>query len=281
MERDDRDELFDTDPIKQLKIENEILKLKIQAEHGAVFMHHQEVAPEIEADFLKHIQAFEEAWKDVKMIKVYDIVGRPAFSSEEDLDDKSLEEALLLLHELLNSHHIQLDIIGEYEPRVIYRFITEELFEQETDDLQLEGMTRHFVYEEFHPNHVTDIENDAGNFLEHWLECKVEPCGWMLEDEMQMQNGEKITRGEMIDRISLFFECFSCFKNDRYTITQVGFNWDEKINTGTGHAQGVIKYDAEMENGELVHYEGPFRLEMKNNFGFWGIVGLMLPGLKT
>jgi len=46
--------------------------------------------------------------------------------------------------------------VPKYAPSVIYKFITEELFDHEMDDIMLPGFVHHFIYEEFHPNHEYD-----------------------------------------------------------------------------------------------------------------------------
>jgi len=51
----------------------------------------------------------------------------------------------------------------------LYRFITEELFKEELDDIKIEGMTHHYIYEEFHPNHEHDIKNRCKEFLDEFL----------------------------------------------------------------------------------------------------------------
>src|SRR5690606_22942096 len=48
---------------------------------------------------------------------------------------------------------------------VIYRFITEELVEHQMDDMRIPGMTLHYAYEEFHPNHDYDLRLGAEYFV--------------------------------------------------------------------------------------------------------------------
>ena len=89
MERKDKnqsEENLSDDPQENLRIENEILKLKMQAESGAVFGGGiADLPPEIEAQFLQNIQKFEDAWKNVNYIKVYDYIGKPDYKKEDDL----------------------------------------------------------------------------------------------------------------------------------------------------------------------------------------------------
>jgi hypothetical protein len=58
----DQNENFSDDPEQNLRIENEILKLKMQAERGALFGGNREnLPPEIEAEFLKNV-SFEDSF---------------------------------------------------------------------------------------------------------------------------------------------------------------------------------------------------------------------------
>ena len=121
MEENDKqgnEEKFSDDPEENLRIENEILKLKMQAESGAYFSENTnaDLPPEIENEFLRQIQHFEEAWKDVKYTKVYDIAGKPYFKKAYELLPDEIEKELQALFELLDKHNINLHVQGEYEP---------------------------------------------------------------------------------------------------------------------------------------------------------------------
>ncbi len=93
------------------------------------------LSPEMENDFLLHVQQFEDAWKDVKYVKVYDLIGKPHFENANKLSDSEVKEELKKIMKLLDERNINLAVLGEYEPLIIYCFITEELFEHETDDM--------------------------------------------------------------------------------------------------------------------------------------------------
>ena len=51
---------FTNDPEEDLRMENELLKLKMQAERGGVFVGGEDIPPEIENDWLQNILRFEE-----------------------------------------------------------------------------------------------------------------------------------------------------------------------------------------------------------------------------
>ena len=277
--KEEREENFSDDPKENLRIENEILKLKMQAESGAYFSENTnaDLPPEIENEFLRHVQQFENAWKDVKVTKVYDLAGKPEFKKADELLPNEIEKELEKLFALLNNHNINLDVLGKYEPLTIYRFITEELFEHETDDMQMPGMTTNFIYEEFHPNHTMGIEEKTKYFLGHWFEKNFNEYSWELNDPFILFDGTVISKQEVINKMNNFFNCYTLFSECKYAIADIRFQLSDK-EKGMGHAEGAVSYKAEMENGEVVHFEGPFKLYMSNEYGSWGIFYFIFPG---
>lgn len=71
-------------------------------------------------------------------------------------------------------HNLALDVICEYENqnRLIYSFITKELFYEEINDIQIPGMITNFIYEEFHPNEAHDIKEACLDFVNMFLNKK-------------------------------------------------------------------------------------------------------------
>ena len=57
------EENFSDNPNTNLRIENEILKFKMQAERGAISVKAMKISPEIEAEFLKNAQLFDSLIK--------------------------------------------------------------------------------------------------------------------------------------------------------------------------------------------------------------------------
>ena len=271
-------EKFSDDPEENLRIENEILKLKMQAESGAYFGTSDNLPPDIEHSFLRNVQQFENAWKDAKQVKVYDLIGNPAYKKEHELSDSEIKTGLKKLLDLLENNNMPLAVLGDYDSRVIYKFITEELFEHETDDMQLPGMTKNFTYEEFHPNHKMDIHERAIEFLGDWFEQKFSEHSWELNDPFILSDGKMMSKAEVLKKINNVFESYSSFVNAKYVIAETSFQWNDEQLSGMGNAEGGVKYDAQLENGEYEHFEGPFKLYMSNEDGWWSIFYFVFPG---
>ena len=274
------EEKFSEDPNENLHIENEILKLKMQAESNAFIVTDEDLPPDIEHQFLQNVQQWEAAYKDVKQIKVYDLIKRPEFLPEATLDEKEVARELERLTEIMNQNNICLHVQGKYDPRVIYRFITEELFEYETDDFQLPGMTQNFTYEEFHPNHQLDIQRRTMDFFEDWFERKFNEYSWELNDEFILPDGRILVKQEVLKKIEQVFESYTSFSNVKFAIGETSFQFNEDQGTGLGHAEGAVKYSAITESGEMVNIEGPFKLYMSHEYSWWNIFYFVFPGFE-
>ncbi len=57
-----------------------------------------------------------------------------------------LGEAVTALLDLLAAHGIAVDFLGDVDESEAYRYLTEELLDEEMDDICIEGMTTHFTY---------------------------------------------------------------------------------------------------------------------------------------
>ena len=272
------EEKFSDDPQENLRIENEILKLKMKAESNAFFGGNETLPPDIENAFLQHVQQFEDAWKNVKTIKVYDLINRPAFKHESVLSDDEMPAALESVLNILEENGIVLHVEGEYSGRTIYKFITEELFEHETDDVMVPGMTKNFTYEEFHPNHKLDIHARTMDFLKSWFEQRFNKYSWELNDNFILADGSSLPKNEVLKKIQNIFDSYTSFENCKFHIDEISFQWNDEQATGLGHAEGAVKYDAIMENGETVPIEGPFKLYMSCEHGWWNIFYFVFPG---
>lgn len=47
-----------------------------------------------------------------------------------------------------------------------------------------------------------------------------------------------------------------------------------------GFSEGVYKYDAIMENGEMLHFVDPYKLYMRRENNYWSIFYFVMPGFK-
>ena len=144
------------DELERLSMENELKKMKMMLEHGAVFSGpsgDKTLHPLIEKEFLNSVEAFENAYQDAEQVLLYDFIECPDFIPVNDVPESQISAELERIMNILNKNGIQLDTICDVEEREIYRFVTEELFRHKMDNMRIPGMMACFIYEEFHPNH--------------------------------------------------------------------------------------------------------------------------------
>ncbi len=275
------DEIFSEDPTENMKIENEFLKIKLKAQYGdGFFMQEGEhaIPTELENQFLKQMMSFEENYENAEYISLYEKIGKPSFKKIDTLTSHEISEALISLTTTMEEYGILLDINdGPYPDEIIYKFITEELFEQEVEKESFFGGQWHFSYEDFHPNDYKEIENNTHEFLQHWFTKNFDEYCTELAYNFIPPSGKKLDRTVFFKKANMFFDSFVAFKNDEYTIDEIKFELHDNY-TGMGHAEGVLKYDAEMENGEIIHYKGFFKLYMQRENKYWSIIYFIMPG---
>jgi hypothetical protein len=166
---------------ESLRMENEFLHLKLKAEFGANSFSSGDLDPQIENGFLKNIMAFENSYGANKRATVFEILGKPDLKPSNELSDVDLNKALEDVNALLLAKNMVVDFSGQYNNRIKYAFIVEELFSHETD-MQVPGMMSHFHYEEYHPNHELDIANRAEEFLSGWFKQDLKG-NWALANQ--------------------------------------------------------------------------------------------------
>ncbi len=133
---------------------------------------------------------------------------------------------------LMHQNRLELDILGEYPDRLIYTFITEELFDHEMDDLQLPGYTTNFCYEEFHPNHELDIKQRIIEFLIQWFAQKIDEYSWQLADPFVHPDTREFPKEDVLKKLNNVFASYNSFSNCEYAIKEINFQWDELKDQG-------------------------------------------------
>ncbi len=267
-------------PIDNLNMENELLKLKLRAENGAEIGSVSGIDPSIENVFLKNVIEFEKQFARGGRKTVYEMIGKPAFKKPEELADGQISSELDRILGIMSDRNIGLDFLAEYPDAEKYRFITGELFQEEMDDIFMPGMVHHFIYEEYHPNHTLDITRRAMEFINGWFERKLNQFNWALADHWVTDKGIKYPVGEVLEKFGAFFGHFRQFKNKKFEILEVHPDVGEGEETGMGYVKGTVKYNGITGEGEKVHFEGPFKLYLQLTYGWWAIHYAQWPGLE-
>lgn len=268
------------DAKEKLRLENEILRLKLKAECGSDFHHNGTVPPEVEHQFLKNVLAFEESYANAKLISVFDFIGQPVVKPMDEIAGEDIEEELNHLISLLAAKSVTVDFGNLADARVKYGFITGELFRHQINDIRVPGMFLHFLYEEFYPDHEADIRKRTIEFLSDWFEQTTGKFSWELADKFITADGKELPKEEVLKKFRQVFDSFIAFRDCRYLIHDVRFELHEEQNSGFGHVEGAVKYKAVLENGEITSIEGPFKLFLTMEYNCWRIFYFVFPGFE-
>jgi hypothetical protein len=265
-------------PEEELKAQNEVLKLKLGLEHG---MQEYDCAlpdPAAENQWLNNIYDFEQAFKNAKRVKIYDFIGRPTFKKAEKLSREEIAKELDWLLSVMEEKGIALVCLCDYEDEIIYRFIIEELFEEETDDMALPGWTTNFIYEEFHPNHDYDLRKHSSEFIQNLLEREWHPefHSISLADVITF-NGKEYDREGIMKIILAFQESNGEFLIEKNEIGQVNFDLETNAQGGRGTVQGQIRYSSVKTNQ---WFEGRYVLHFALEFDYWSVCNIQLEGFS-
>ena len=144
--------------------------------------------------------------------------------------------------------------------------------------MQLPGFIRGYIYEEFHPDHETDMRDTAGHFFYNWFNQDFKKSSSVFAPEFRLPGGIFIPLENLTDKLHSFFDSFPSFPKSEFSISTVKFQWAEDAKKGLGYVEGTVDYEAKMESGEILFFQGPFRLEMANMAGFWQIFYFTIPG---
>lgn len=156
------EETFDSlNENKRLQIENEFLRMKSMLENGAQFgtmESEKKLSADVENQFLNYIVAFEKQATNPKYIKLYDKIEKPThFKPVKEISENEIEKAYQELSDYINRYGIKLTVCSpNVSVRELYRFIIEELFEYNMNDMDIPGTVSSFTYDEFYPDSVYD-----------------------------------------------------------------------------------------------------------------------------
>jgi hypothetical protein len=259
------------DPEDDLKAENALLKLKLEMEHGMPPSDFSNLSPDMENQWLRYIYDFERLSKETPRVKVFDLLGKPTVTPLGQLAPDQVLPALEALEDLMLQKGIALDCCCDYDAAVIYKFITEELFQHETQHVGMEGMVTHFTYEEFHPNHDYDIQHRVKDFIEALLRGRWEHQfdGIWLASPVSFK-GSPYTPQEISNMIAVFQEVNGACQLHSLEIETVNFD----LEAGSGTATGSIEYTTPQTENKV---QGSIRFDLVLVDG-WEISSINMPG---
>lgn len=209
-----KDEYGHLDQREALKVENEVIKMKLMLEHGAEFRYDEKaepISPETEHEFLNYIVNFEKQEALARELTVFEVLGSPG--QFPDADEVGEEKIRGLLEELMGymmKRGIELSVLSpNVGHREIYRFITRELFAHRMLHINMPGMITCFIYDEFHPDHPYENSRTAVNecmkdiFSTHDLQWT-----FQYEQRLELNGREGLTLDEFRKTVNGFKKRF-------------------------------------------------------------------------
>ena len=109
-------------------------------------------------EFMEKVKEFEKQHEGSRIVNVYEIIGKPPFKKFDELDENSLKEEYKKILSLLDDQNIIVHFQSEYPLSEKYRFITEEIFAQDVENVEDTSLHINFIYEDFHPEINEDEE---------------------------------------------------------------------------------------------------------------------------
>lgn len=264
---------------KNLKAENDLLRSELTAKFGMKEMFKEknsDLPEELENEWLNSIYNFEKQFENAARISVFERLGNPEFKRVNEMTDEEISSELIRLFNLMDDNNLVLNFLCEYDDRVKYKFITEELFDRMINDIRIDGMRTNFVYEDFHQNHEYDIKEAVEDFFRFFLdkEVNLEHAGFIYLGDMITYNGKSFPKEDYIKIFMTFREGKNPDGMDLIEFFNIQFDPEKK----SGYISGIIYYSV-LENGLP---GGQIKSEFKINliydeFGFWLIDGVNFP----
>jgi hypothetical protein len=266
------------------EIDNGLKKKELERKYGAHFSQSGNLSPEMENEWLKHIEKFEEQFNKYETIPVWQYIGKPEYKKVHELKPNEISVELQRISDIMSKNNVFLDTLCEVDDKELYRFITEELFLYEMDNMRIEGMSSCFIYEEFHPNAAYDVEQAFDYFLTMTM-AKADNIGGEGYDLLyidtknhQDSDGNVLQEDIIKDKINNFLDSFDYFEIHSHGIKRITFD-EEKTKAKLFFE---IHYTAHFNNSpENMLFKGNGTLKLKpSEYGGWDIYHLNMPGLK-
>lgn len=260
---------------ERLQAENEFLKMKLALERG-MHLHAPQgegLSPDIENEFLKNIIEFEKQFDEHKTIKVFDKIGRPdIFLPIAEIEEHEIDKKYAELLDYIGERGISFSICSpNISKRELYRFITEELFETEVDDINIPGMISGFIYDEFYPDPVydntrlvkEDLLRDIFTLDDLFFELHYVKEGLIF-------NGVEMSFDEYKNKVQRFKSLCSEIDLPVCDVTDCILKDDTCIVKGNYEAVAII-------DAQDYHYNKSFEIKLvKSEIGYWDVQELAL-----
>lgn len=255
-----------------LRHENDLTRLKIQAECGFMLEESEALNPAIENIWLNQILDFERSIAESQKITVGELLENPAFKHVNILTDDEITEELKNLMEALRNKNIVIDSVDGIDDREMYRFITEELFHHETESSFPKNMLMCYIYEEFHPNDANDIKRHADEFIASLTNKESNYFPTFIHSIDDEEKGIAIEK--LMRKLNLFRDAFDEIKLDLYQPGALIIG-EEKASLDFNFALSLLP----PHGSKFQSIEGKGKFQLEKEYGFWEIREIEMPGV--
>ena len=129
-----------------------------------------DLSAELESEGLDYMLEFERQFENAPRITVRARIGDPDLLPIDALSSVDLVAAVDALMDLLATHYIDVDFLGDMDYETVYRYLTEKLLDEEIDDIRLPDTWISFIYATDEYNAETWVEQFIGAIFRHDLE---------------------------------------------------------------------------------------------------------------
>ena len=198
---------------------NEAKRKELEEKYGARFSFDDaDAPPEIIGEWLQTVEEFERRFQAAGKTTVRAYAGDPPAPPLASIPAASMIAELRRLLEHLSAHAIAVHFDRTVPAEEAYRFIVEELFAMEIDDVHLDGMTHNFVYGDFHPDDGACASMFAGRFLYSLFGRDVESCLRRIDGgALYSSSGRAVTPEEFGNAIGRFVSSVAVFTGSDVT----------------------------------------------------------------
>lgn len=129
-----------------------------------------DMLPEMESEFFDYVLEFERQFENAPRITVRARIGDPTLPPIDSLSPDDLVAGVDALMELLAAHCIAGDFLGDVDYETAYRYLTEELLDEEIDDIHIPELWLNFTYATDAYDATTWVEQFVSAIFRHDLE---------------------------------------------------------------------------------------------------------------
>jgi hypothetical protein len=268
-------------PDEELRLENDLLKLKMQAEFGARFgtFTGEALPPEIEKQFLEQVMAFHKNLEAHPPILLREYLGNPVFQLSSELSEPDLEREWDRINALYHEKQLRVDFLAEYPLALRYDFLAGELMEEEIDPPMMKDQYLCFIYEEAHPNHDYDQRERTRDFMEGFFTGTFHEHD--ISPELITDSNTTVSMEGAQELLDRFHGMFDSIKNWDYRIKETSAQSDEEMGERMprlGFTEGLVRYTAVSHDGTEQEIVGPFKLYMECVWGWWRVMHFYMHG---